>query len=140
MLFFFLYLALALVLAWVGSKMATARGRDPVIWAIMCFLFGLLGILVLAIVGEASGLKANPRLPMDQKRKWLALVDLDPEIRDVAARARAHGEKYELMLAERYLALGDKSYLKAAEDFVAKQIEADAIKPAPQPYKPRRKP
>ena len=123
--FFVIYLAIAALLAWLGAKMASTRGRDPVVWAILCFLFGLLGILILALMGDASGTKTNARLSTEQKRKWTALVDLDPEIRAVAARARAHGEKYEVMLAERYLALGDKSYLQAAEDFVAKQIDAD---------------
>lgn len=58
--------------------------------------------------------------------KWASLVELDTEIGEAAARARALGPGYEQLLAEKYLPLNDKLYLAAALNKVTEQATADA--------------
>ena len=123
MFFLVAYLLVGIIFALVGAKMARTRQRDPAIWAIVCFLFPLIGILALLVAGGTSDATAG--LSVDQRHKWKALCELDPDIREVAERAREHGKKYEDLLAVKYLALNEKTYLRAAEDAVAKQIDAD---------------
>jgi hypothetical protein len=41
----------ACLFAWIGSEMAKRRNRDPLAWGIICVIFGLFGIIVLALVG-----------------------------------------------------------------------------------------
>ena len=40
--------------AWLGSEMAKSRNRGQVTWAIVCALFGIFGVIVLALVGKAD--------------------------------------------------------------------------------------
>lgn len=110
-----------------GAIVANSRGKDPIQWAIICFFTGFIGLIVLAALGD--GIKptgiTNP--------KWKALIDLDDEINLVAKHIRdKYGPHYENMLAEKYLALGDKQYLKAAAQKVILTAEED-IKNKPVP-------
>jgi len=47
------------------------------------------------------------------KRKWESLVKYDEEIRTAAERIRPFGQKWEDELADAYLRINDKAYLKA---------------------------
>lgn len=110
-----IYFIVGIIFGVMGAGMARRRNRDAAIWGIVCFLFPLIGIFVLAIAGQAAvstqAIRASDGVNM---RQWQALVELDPEIADAAMKARAAGPHVERMLAEKYLALNDKQYLGAA--------------------------
>lgn len=40
--------------AWLGAEMAKTRNRNTTGWAIACGLFGLFGVIVLALIGKAE--------------------------------------------------------------------------------------
>ena len=40
--------------AWLGAEMAKTRNRNTTVWAIACALFGIFGVIVLALVGKAE--------------------------------------------------------------------------------------
>lgn len=42
--------------AWLGSEMAKTRNRDPIAWGIVCALFGIFGVCVLALIGKKESL------------------------------------------------------------------------------------
>ena len=50
-------LLIGVIGAAIGVSMAKKRGRNPTIWGIACFLFPLLGIIVLAIAGTTEAKK-----------------------------------------------------------------------------------
>lgn len=121
------YIVVGVIFAVIGAKMARSRQRDPAIWAVICFLFPLIGVLALALAGSASGASVGGDMSADLGKKWSVLVELDPEIRAAAERVRAKGMRYEALLAQKYMAINDKAYLKAAEDAVHKQAEEDEV-------------
>jgi hypothetical protein len=109
--------------------MARARNRDSAIWAIICFLFPLLGIVVLALSGQSEGSVrdlSGSVLNNEAKNKWKTLQEVDPDIRDAADRVRQLGVKYEMLLAQKYMSLNEKTYLAAAEAAVLKQADIDS--------------
>lgn len=106
--------------------MAGNRGRSSAAWFFICFLTGLIGILILAVSGPVGGsAQAQPQQAIAQagfdRRRWETLKDVDPDIAAAAAEVRQFGGVYEDMLADKYLALNDKTYLPA---MVAKLKEA----------------
>jgi hypothetical protein len=127
--FFILYLIAGVVFAAIGGEMAKARNRDAAVWALLCFATGLLGIIVLAIVGdaspEASGSHSSPSnnqfgyVPRDKptksydEKKWSALKEFDQDIAQAAEQVAKFGSQAEDRLATAYLAIGDKSLLNA---------------------------
>lgn len=65
---------------------------------------------------------ASPRQPASAPRAiasplanpaWKTLKEVDPDIQEAVAKVIIYGRKYEEELAERYLALGDKTYLNS---------------------------
>jgi hypothetical protein len=40
--------------AWLGVEMAKTRNRNTTTWGILCFLFGLFAVIVLALIGKAE--------------------------------------------------------------------------------------
>ncbi len=40
--------------AWIGTEMAKTRNRNTTTWAILCALFGIFAIIVLALIGKAE--------------------------------------------------------------------------------------
>lgn len=129
--FVVLYLIIGIVFAVIGSSMARSRQRDAALWAVICFLFPLIGVLALALAGPASGASAGNTISNELVKKWSVLVELDPDIRAAAERVRTRGAPYEALLAQKYMAIGDKAYLKAAEEAVLRQAEQDEQNPAP---------
>jgi hypothetical protein len=135
----------------IGYQMAQSRGKDPMLWGILCFFTGLLGILFLAASGDAKPAPAPvhspyapeplgrpptdpmaasraaeaPKPPYDVK-KWETLKEVDPDIEDAAKQLSAFGHIYEAQLAEKYLALNDKGYLSSIVAKVKERAEADA--------------
>ena len=123
------------VFAFIGSSMATARTRDPLLWAILCALTGIVGVLVLAAIGEdprhASAPEHQPpnraqrSMPAIQQmsgsterrarydvEKWQTLVEVDPEIASACREIAPYGAEYVDELATKYLTLLDKKYLR----------------------------
>jgi uncharacterized RDD family membrane protein YckC len=45
---------IGVLFAWLCAEMAKTRNREPAIWAIMGFLFGIFAVIVLALVGTAK--------------------------------------------------------------------------------------
>ncbi len=65
------------------------------------------------------------RAPAYDARKWQVLKEVDAEIGSAARRVAALGPKFEDELAEKYLVLGDKTYLEAIERQVTERAEAE---------------
>lgn len=40
--------------AWLGAEMAKTRNRNTTTWAIVCGLFGVFGVIILALIGKAD--------------------------------------------------------------------------------------
>ena len=40
--------------AWLGAEMAKTRHRDATVWAIVCALTGVFGVIILALIGKAD--------------------------------------------------------------------------------------
>lgn len=40
--------------AWLGAEMAKTRNRNTTVWAIVCALTGIFGVIVLALIGKAD--------------------------------------------------------------------------------------
>lgn len=130
-MFFLILLALMAIFAFVGFKMAESRGKDPVLWAILCGLTGLIGLLFLAASGQAkrepdttkpyepaqipppssSGETSPPKTATYDEKKWAILKEVDPEVRAAAQEIAALGPAYEADMAEKYQVLNDKTYL-----------------------------
>lgn len=101
-----------LIVVWIlcgalGSGIARAKGLGPVKWGLICLLFGVFG--VFALVLQTSRHAAT--LAQPDRRRWEALVQIDPEITAAAAEAMALGRHQTELLAQLYLAVDDKSYL-----------------------------
>lgn len=96
--------------------MASSRNRDPVAWGVICFLTGIIGIIVLALLGTNNDPRVNATSEAEKSRdalRWRTLVEVDPEIAAAAAEARKISPLAEQALAEKYLAINDKTYLGA---------------------------
>lgn len=145
-----LILIVWVVCAFVCAFMASSRNRSPGLWFVLGLFFGLIAVLILAVIGpdeHAVTHQAVPSSPLASastsfipateeprsvapaslpqrydRRRWQILVEVDPEIADAAAIVREFGNSYEDELAEKFLALNDKTYLNAIVD----RLRADA--------------
>jgi hypothetical protein len=50
----FIALVVIALFAWIGSEMAKTRNRNQTTWAILGALFGILAIIVLALIGKVE--------------------------------------------------------------------------------------
>lgn len=143
---------LMVIFAFVGSSMATTRNRDPMLWAILCALTGIVGVLILAAIGEerrysasagdpiSSPPKMMPHIrqvsaPLQQParydvEKWRALVEIDPEIAAAFHEVAPYGAQYVDELAIKYLVLSDKNYLRPIVNKVLEMAQAEATRRA----------
>lgn len=113
---FVIFLVVGFICAVIGVNMARERNRDPAIWGLICLLFGIFGIIFLAISGEAPKQKSNNAVATahsDKLKRWETLIEVDPEIAAAADQARAVSPRAERALSEKYLTLNDKAYLPA---------------------------
>lgn len=135
---FFVVFAMA-ICGWGGAYVAKARGKKPALWAIICALSPLAGVLLLAASSRPSakrpqlsvpeaGMSTTGSFSQAELKRWKTLVELDPDIAAAAAIARKKGIGCEMILAEKYLTLNDKSYLQPAlEEALAENAKkADA--------------
>ena len=47
-------LGIIALFAWLGAEMAKTRHRNTTVWAIVCALTGIFGVIVLALIGKAD--------------------------------------------------------------------------------------
>ena len=45
-------LVMGAVFAFIGYSIAKGKGREPVLWAVICFLFGLIGVIIIAVLPD----------------------------------------------------------------------------------------
>jgi hypothetical protein len=140
----------------VGYFVAKSKGKQPILWAVICALFPLIGLIILAFLrpeistaqsspsydlmafDRAAPLQKTPApaltLPADGKeavydtKKWGALVQIDKDIAEAVSKVRAVGDRYVDQLAAAYLTLNDKSYLAAIVDKVLEKARDDLRK------------
>lgn len=48
-----IYLAVLGVMAYAGHRMAKDKNRDAVLWAVLCGVFGLIPLIILALLPRA---------------------------------------------------------------------------------------
>jgi hypothetical protein len=96
-----------LVFGAIGGFWASSKSLNPWLWALLCACFPVIGLIILAFQRPAL-LPVTGGMGTD---RWSALVEVDAEIAAAAREARSLGHGYEDMLAQKYLALNDKSYL-----------------------------
>ncbi len=110
--------------------MAGAKGKDQVAWFFICALTGIIGIIILAFQPPDTASSPMQRAVLrsgerEARKRWAALVELDPDIAAAAEKARSYGPACEELLADKYLTLNDKAYLAAA---LAKAISASQVR------------
>lgn len=115
----FVLILISLVSAVIGAMMAGNRNRNPLTWAIICFLIPLIGIVILAAIETTEG----PGLKADDRKRWETLIEVDKDIAAAAAKARAVDPECERVLAEKYLVLNEKKYLSSLLKSTLKQFE-----------------
>lgn len=122
-----IWLLVAGAAAWVGATVASRNNRNAAAWGIICFLFPLIGLIIVFAIGEAPKPPelAQPRPEYDWK-KWQALVEYDPDIKAAAQSLEPHGQKYVDQLAEKYLALNDKAFLPQIREKLLAAAAAEA--------------
>lgn len=94
-----------------GGAIARHFGRNPWAWGCACLFLALPGIAALCIAGKSQEARNVERENMHHMR-WAALKLVDPEIDDAARKAAAIDREH--LLAQIYLAAGDRKYLDAA--------------------------
>lgn len=45
-------LFMSAVFAFIGYSIAKGKGREPVLWAVLCFFLGLLGVIIIAVLPD----------------------------------------------------------------------------------------
>ena len=75
----------------------------------------------------AAGSSA-PRYARNDKAKWKALVEYDPDISRVVNALSPYGQKYVDQLATGYLALNDKEYLPMIVQKILATAKDDAAR------------
>ncbi len=131
---FIVYIFIGVVFAFIGAEMAKSRKRDAAIWAVISFLFPLVGVIALAIAGEDKGLstmrsyvtgheaknfsieqvnRTSPAAEQDSARSsaWKTLKEFDQDIAEAVQKLAPFGQNAEERLAKAYLAVSDKSLL-----------------------------
>lgn len=105
-----------------GYSLAAQKGRDPVLWCIICLISGILGVIAIAIVPDQQ---TSVNLDIERLRKpatsgenvsfdkqrWNALIEFDPEISEAVHEVKEIDENYVDYLAEKFMVLNDKTYL-----------------------------
>lgn len=129
LLFLVVYFSVSLLCAFIGMEMARSRNKDPAMWGLICFLFGLIGIIILAMSGGSvpQTQQSYTALP-DQPPKdtpvapsasaadtaaWKALTEFDEEVKRAVQNISGFGRSAEERLATAYLAVKDKNLLPA---------------------------
>ncbi|MCE1236104.1 MAG: hypothetical protein LWW93_07065 [Hyphomicrobiales bacterium] len=127
-----------LILGVVGGAVASAKGRSFFSWFLLGFLTQGFALFVLIFLSSTDARHAELVKSLNDiaastggvdLARWASLIELDPEVAAAAETVRRHGERYERMLAEKYLPLNDRAYLQAAVDKVIAIAERDRTIP-----------
>lgn len=135
-MYFIIFIAFVSGIA--GWFIAASKNKDPMIWAVICAFFPI-SIFILLFMKAAEGLGGDKDIFLSPSRgagitldelkydrpKWLILKDVDQDIAAAVRQVEVYGAQYEHELAERYLTLGDKSYLNSIVDHLLKRGEAE---------------
>src|SRR5262245_16749767 len=90
-----------------GAAIAKGKGRNAVVWFIVCFIFSWLGLIVIALMPRSrnaspaadSTLKLVPPPATYDSEKWANLLASDRALAEGVERLRAYGERYVTELA-----------------------------------------
>ena len=81
-MFIILLFIFEIVFAFICASMARHRNREPVLWGVLGFFFGIFAVLVLAAIGrnndgmaQAAVIAAPAASPLDEIRKLKTLMD-----------------------------------------------------------------
>lgn len=50
-----MWLILAFVFCWACAKVAKSKGRDPLVWGILGFLFAFIPLIILLVIDNNGG-------------------------------------------------------------------------------------
>lgn len=119
--------------ALVGGYIANLNNRNPWLWAVVCFFVSGLGFLILMIIGKApekpvAQRKSNWDINLDrqpapvavrpERAWWDHLKATDADVRAAASEVSQLSEDYEDVLADQFVAPGDK------KDYLRSLVEA----------------
>lgn len=147
-----LWLACGVVTAIIASN----KGKSGVAWFFLGCVLGVFGIILIAVLPSETATTirvvnewpepardahaAQPSLPRapvpapggssHDARKWQVLKEVDSDVATAAARVAALGARYEDELADKFLALNDKSYLQAIEERIVTRVEEERARAA----------
>lgn len=99
MVFILLAIVVLAACGFAGASMAKAKGKDPAVWFILCFLTGIIGLLVLASSSSSAKsadvqeLDDDAELPQDDTPLSLRIATL------AAAQAEEEAAKKKVMAA-----------------------------------------
>ena len=137
-----LFVFLVAVIGLLPALIASSKGRNFFLWWLYGALFFIIALphsLLLKGAGDASSQATNSQPPSAllsdsaastrssskyDEHKWEALKEVDDDIAKAAARVAALSPTLEEELAEKYLALDDKSYLQTLVAKIVAKNEA----------------
>jgi hypothetical protein len=118
--------------AFVGGYIANLNNRNPWVWGAVCFFISGLGFLILMALGKAPEPAPRPRSAWDidldkapapiperpEQTWWKHIKDIDADIRAAASEVSQLSADYEDVLADQFVAPGDK------KDYLRSLVEA----------------
>lgn len=123
----------AVFAAIIGAYIANQNNRNPWLWGGICFVLPGVGIIILMVIGKAPEPAPPPRkaweIDLNEKAPqpvtvrperawWDHLKATDADIRAAASEVSALSEDYEDVLADQFVAPGDK------KDYLRSLVEA----------------
>lgn len=126
------WVVMACFTGFVGGYIANLSNRNPFVWGVVCFFISGLGFLILMAIGKAPEPRQPPRAAWDidldrapapvavrpERAWWDHLKQTDADVRAAAAEVAQLSEDYEDVLADQFLAPGDK------KDYLRSLVEA----------------
>jgi len=112
--------------AWGGYALAKHKGRGRTLWPILCFFFGWIPLVILAVAPQRPSAEIIPPAPPYDAGKWAALVASDTEIAAGVHQLGAFGERYVTELATIFLSGQDKRRPQLVIADLAAKAKADA--------------
>jgi len=122
----------AVFAAIIGAYIANQNNRNPWLWGVVCFLLPGIGIILLMVLGKAPEPAPLPRsaweIALDKPPEpiavrpeqtwWKHLKEIDTDIRAAASEVSQLSADYEDVLADQFVAPGDK------KDYLRSLVEA----------------
>ena len=135
--FLLVVIVIQIGVAFGAASFARGKGRDPVVWAIICFVLGfvLSPLIALLIIAFAPSLKFSG--PLDVRKVgydedgWARLVNSSPEIAASAEQLHPFGERWVAVLASYLLVSDDRRNLPAITRALLDKAKAEAQRAVP---------